>query len=70
VRGRRIAVVEASGFTELPPRFAHAVGVAQLALHRNDPFDRLLITQALAEPLTFLTADALLLRCSDLVALV
>jgi hypothetical protein len=23
VRGRRIAVVEASGFTELPPRFAH-----------------------------------------------
>jgi len=40
---------------ELPVRSAHAAGVTRLAPHHNDPFDRLLIAQALAEPLTFLT---------------
>jgi PIN domain nuclease of toxin-antitoxin system len=65
-----IAAIEASGFIELPVHSAHAAGVARLAPHHNDPFDRLLIAQALAEPLTFLTADALLVRYSDLVMLV
>ena len=38
--------------------------------HHNDPFDRLLIAQALAEPLKLVTADALLKRYSDLVMIV
>jgi PIN domain nuclease of toxin-antitoxin system len=50
-------------------RAAHAAGVARLALHHNDPFDRLLLAQAIVEPLKFLTADAALARYSDLVVL-
>ena len=36
----------------------HGLGVAELPLHHRDPFDRLLISQARAEGLTILTADA------------
>jgi len=64
-----VAAIEASGFAELPVRAAHAAGVARLALHHNDPFDRLLLAQAIVEPLKFLTADAALARYSDLVVL-
>lgn len=47
-----------NGYTELPITSAHAVAVSQLpALHR-DPFDRLLVAQALTEGITLLTADA------------
>jgi PIN domain nuclease of toxin-antitoxin system len=35
----------------------HGVGVAALPMHHRDPFDRLLISQARAERLTFVTAD-------------
>jgi PIN domain nuclease of toxin-antitoxin system len=59
--------IEASGFVELPVTARHAAGVAQLELHHSDPFDRLLIAQALAEPLKLLTADELLTRYTDLV---
>jgi len=64
-----VAAIKASGFAELPVRAAHASGVARLALHHNDPFDRLLLAQAIVEPLKFLTADAALARYSDLVVL-
>jgi PIN domain nuclease of toxin-antitoxin system len=64
-----VAAIEASGFVELPVRAAHAAGVSGLALHHNDPFDRLLIAQALAEPLRLLTADTALARYSDIVML-
>jgi PIN domain nuclease of toxin-antitoxin system len=63
------AAIEPSGFLELPVRAAHAAGVARLELHHGDPFDRLLIAQALAEPLRLMTADAVLARYSDLVLL-
>jgi PIN domain nuclease of toxin-antitoxin system len=62
--------IEASGFVELPVRAAHAVGVAKLALHHNDPFDHLLLAQAIAEPLKLLTADEVLVQYSDVVLLV
>ena len=67
--GELAAAIEPSGFLELPIRVEHAVGVAALELHHSDPFDRLLIAQALAEPLKLLTADATLMRDSDLVVL-
>ena len=65
-----VTAIEASGFIELPVRAAHAAGVAKLALHHSDPFDRLLVAQALAEPLKLLTADAVLAKYSDIVLLV
>jgi PIN domain nuclease of toxin-antitoxin system len=64
------AAIPASGFAELPVSAVHAAAVAQLALHHADPFDRLLVAQALAEPLRLLTADAALVPYSDLVTLV
>ncbi|HWF53942.1 MAG TPA: type II toxin-antitoxin system VapC family toxin [Solirubrobacteraceae bacterium] len=36
----------------------HGLGVAALPVHHRDPFDRLLISQARAERLTIVTADA------------
>lgn len=48
----------------------HAAGVAGLPPHHNDPFDRLLVAQALAEPLRLLTADAVLAPYSELVEVV
>ena len=62
--------IEASGFRELEVRAVHAAGVTALPLHHNDPFDRLLLVQAIAEPLRLITADAVLARYSDIVMLV
>jgi PIN domain nuclease of toxin-antitoxin system len=42
---------------ELPIRAAHAVRVASLPLHHRDPFDRLLLAQAMVESLTIVTSD-------------
>jgi PIN domain nuclease of toxin-antitoxin system len=51
------AAIEASGFQELPVTARHAAAVARLPLHHTDPFDRLLLAQAFAEPLRFVTAN-------------
>jgi PIN domain nuclease of toxin-antitoxin system len=64
------AAIDASGFVELPITSSHAAGVGRLEPHHNDPFDRLLIAQALAEPLKLLTADATLARYGAMVLLV
>lgn len=60
----------AMGFEELPVWAAHAVSVAGLPLHHRDPFDRLLVTQAILEPARLLTVDALLQQYSDLVEII
>ena len=49
-----------TGFTELPVTSDHAARVADLPHHHRDPFDRLLIAQALLLPARFLTVDGLL----------
>ena len=41
----------------LPIEVAHALRVATLPMHHRDPFDRILIAQALVEKLTLLTSD-------------
>lgn len=60
------AAVEA-GFVELPIRAAVAMRVAKLPRHHRDPFDRLLVAQALAEPALLYTMDPVLAQYSDLV---
>jgi PIN domain nuclease of toxin-antitoxin system len=55
------------GFLELPVMARHAVAVARLPLVHRDPFDRLLIAQAIVEPMRFVTADAQLKAYSELV---
>jgi PIN domain nuclease of toxin-antitoxin system len=58
------------GFCELPVTAAHAARVAELPAIHRDPFDRLLVAQSLAEPITLLTDDAVLLGYGPLVQLV
>jgi PIN domain nuclease of toxin-antitoxin system len=50
--------VAASGFAELPVRFAHAERAAELPRHHDDPFDRMLVAQAEIEGLTLVTHDS------------
>jgi len=59
--------IEESGFIELPITAAHAARVSELPSHHRDPFDRLLVAQALAEPLVLLTADRELAQYSELI---
>lgn len=58
---------EQSGYRLLNIEAAHVLGVAELPALHNDPFDRLLVAQALAEPLRLLTHDAQVARYSDTV---
>ncbi len=64
------AAIEGSGMAELPVRATHAAAVQRLPLIHADPFDRLLVAQALTEPLRLMTADAALARYGDWVELV
>ncbi len=46
-----------SGYIELPVNGVHAAAVARLPDLHKDPFDRLLIAQAMVEGITLLSAD-------------
>ena len=61
---------QAAGYLELPIIHAHIALQETLPPHHADPLDRLLIAQALAEPLRLLTHDAALGLYSDSVILV
>jgi PIN domain nuclease of toxin-antitoxin system len=62
-----LAAAIESGFDELPVRSAVAAYVAVLPAHHRDPFDRLLIAQAILEPAILYTADPQLDAYSELV---
>ncbi len=49
--------MQASGTAPLPVEHSHALHVAELPDHHRDPFDRLLVSQAMLERLVLLTAD-------------
>jgi PIN domain nuclease of toxin-antitoxin system len=52
----------ANGYEELSVQGDHVVAVDALAPIHKDPFDRLLIAQAVAEGITFLTVDSTIAR--------
>lgn len=58
-----------SQFIELPVTARHAVTSSTLPLLHKDPFDRILVAQAITEPLRLLTADRRLAAYSDLIDL-
>lgn len=62
--------MERAGVDLLPLAPAHAFAVEFLPFHHRDPFDRLLVAQAIHEPMRLLTSDAVLARYSDMVILV
>ena len=64
---RLLEAVAPSGFLELSISSRHAAAVARLPPIHRDPVDRLLLAQAISEPLHFLTADDKLTQFSELV---
>lgn len=49
--------IAAQGFSLLPLRKEHLSALPGLPLHHRDPFDRMLIAQAVADELTIVTSD-------------
>jgi len=58
------------GYRLLPVTAVHALAVGGLPLLHRDPFDRMLIAQAVSEPMHLLTRDAMLARYPASVTLV
>jgi PIN domain nuclease of toxin-antitoxin system len=56
-----------AGYALLSISPEHAVTVADLPLHHADPFDRILIAQAISEPMRLMTRDRRLAVYSDVV---
>ncbi len=49
--------LEVNGFELLPVKIEHTSVVATLPFHHRDPFDRLLIAQAIEEKMTLVSVD-------------
>ncbi len=58
------------GVVELAVSWQHAKQVKLLPHYHRDPFDRLIVSQAMSEPLILLTHDKILSQYTDLVKLV
>jgi PIN domain nuclease of toxin-antitoxin system len=56
-----------SGYRFLPVEAEHAAAVEELPAHHQDPFDRILVAQALVEPMHLMTHDPLVALYSDTV---
>lgn len=65
-----IAMALETGFVELPVSANVTALVADLPLHHRDPFDRILVAQAIAEPARLYTADPALAPYSELVTMI
>ena len=52
-----VAEIDVLGFEMLDIRPEHLKALQDLPMHHRDPFDHLLIAQAIAEGVTFLSAD-------------
>lgn len=59
-----------AGYRLLAVEPEHAAAVEELAGHHQDPFDRLLVAQALTEAMRLLTHDSMVARYSDTVVCV
>jgi PIN domain nuclease of toxin-antitoxin system len=55
--GQALQAFRDAGYELLDVKPEHAVGVEDLPPIHRDPFDRLLVAQAMGEPLTLLTGD-------------
>lgn len=62
-----VKAIASSGFLELSIAADHASVTDRLSDLHKDPFDRILLAQAIKEPLAFLTADTSLKDYSKLV---
>jgi PIN domain nuclease of toxin-antitoxin system len=65
-----VANIARDGFQELIVSYKHAVQVGLLPSLHRDPFDRMLVAQAICGPMKLLTADRVLADYSELVEIV
>ena len=65
-----LAALEPAGFLSLPIAGEHAARVASLPQVHRDPFDRLLIAQALVEPMRLISTDGALQGYGEIVTIV
>lgn len=65
-----IELCGAAGFELLPVLPTHAAAVGELPAIHGDPFDRLLVAQAMTEPVRLVSRDRKLAAYSDLIILV
>lgn len=61
-----IAGLQATNFLMLGIKIDHVLTAINLPQHHRDPFDRLMIAQALQEDLTVITTDATFARYASL----
>ena len=54
--------IAANRFLVLPITVRHSLAVARLPNHHGDPFDRVLVAQALAEGMTLVSNDPMMVR--------
>lgn len=54
-----------SGYRFLPVDSEHAAAIEELPAHHADPFDRILVAQAMVEPMRLVTHDPIVARYSD-----
>ncbi len=57
IDGQFASGIEESGFAKLLISFEHAERTGELPNHHRDPFDRMLIAQAMCDDLTLITRD-------------
>ncbi|HUY87615.1 MAG TPA: type II toxin-antitoxin system VapC family toxin [Pirellulales bacterium] len=50
--------IEGNDFSVLPIEVRHAAILASLPMHHKDPFDRMIVSQAIAEQISVVSADA------------
>ena len=59
-----------AGYIELPITSAHAAATEKLPKRHSDPFDRILVAQAITEPLRMLTHDRQILSYGEAICFV
>ena len=64
VSDRIFSLIKEERFTELPVTIAHTQTLEKLPLHHSDPFDRLLIAQAISEKATLISRDMIFKKYS------
>jgi PIN domain nuclease of toxin-antitoxin system len=60
-----LAYFRLAGYQILAVEAEHVLAVADLPNHHHDPFDRLLVAQAIVEPMRLLSHDAQVLRYGE-----
>jgi PIN domain nuclease of toxin-antitoxin system len=67
---RATELFSAAGYQILPIQAFHATAVESLPSIHNDPFDRMLVAQALTEPMRLITHDRTVSQYSDTIIFV